>query len=95
MILPPSIELIDEDIFYGCPRLTSVFLPEKITLISVGAFQDTPKLELVTITAESPFIDIDAFDSESDDALIGIPGSYTEKYAEKKGLTFRAYEPGK
>ncbi len=95
VILPPSIELIDEDIFYGCPRLTSVFLPEKITLMSVGAFQDTPKLELVTITAESPFIDIDAFDSESDVALIGIPGSYTEKYAEKKGLTFRAYEPGK
>ena len=95
VILPPSIEVIDEDLFYGCPQLTSVFLPEKVTLIPFGAFQNTPKLESVTITAKKSFIDIDAFDSESGVTIIGIPGSYTEKYAEQKGLTFRAYEPGK
>ena len=93
MTLPSSVELIDEGIFYGCPRLTSVFLPEKVTLIPVDAFMKTPELKTVTITAEKPFIDMDAFETGSSVTLVGIPGSYTEKYAEQKGLAFEPYQP--
>lgn len=91
--LPSSVELIDEGIFYGCPRLTSVFLPEKVTLIPVDAFMKTPELKTVTITAKKPFIDMDAFETGSSVTLVGIPGSYTEKYAEQKGLAFEPYQP--
>lgn len=92
VLLKDTLEEIGEGVFGGCSKLETVNLPEKISLIPYGTFLETPNLKTVTIAALKPLIDIDAFDAESSVTLIGVPGSYTEKYAEQKGFNFQPLE---
>ena len=92
VLLKDALEEIGEGVFGGCSKLETVNLPEKISLIPYGTFLETPNLKTVTIEALKPLIDIDAFDAESSVTLIGVPGSYTEKYAEQKGFNFQPLE---
>ena len=70
---------------------TKVIIEPGVTYIGREAFYCCKKLKTVTIAAEKVLIDKDAFDSGVDLTLIGVPGSYTETYAEHKGFTFQEY----
>ncbi len=76
--------------FYSCVKLESVFLPETITKIGEDTFRMCPRLKNVTITAENPDIHIKAFNENSRVTIIGVPGSYSEKYAQALNLKFEA-----
>lgn len=91
--LPDSVTEIGNGIFFGCTQLESVFLPAGIDLVPIAAFTRTENLKQVTVAAGKVLIDVEAFDDESNITLYGVPGSYTEKYAAQKGLSFASYEP--
>ena len=91
VVLPVSVESIEAGAFSGCENLETIFLPKGIEMIPQDVLRGTPNLKTVTIAAEKVLIDKDAFDSGVDLTLIGVPGSYTETYAEHKGFTFQEY----
>lgn len=92
LTLPESLNSLAPNVFNGCEQLESVIFPKTLDLIPMGTFTNTPALKSVTIPAEKILIDIDAFDADSGVTLIGVVGSYTEKYAQQKNLEFRATE---
>lgn len=92
VVLPVSVESIEAGAFSGCENLETIFLPKGIEMIPQDVLRGTPNLKTVTIAAEKVLIDKDAFDSGVDLTLIGVPGSYTETYAEHKGFTFQEYK---
>ena len=91
VVLPDSVEIIEAAAFSGCEKLETIFLPKGIEMIPQDVLRGTPNLKTVTIAAEKVLIDKDAFDSGVDLTIIGVPGSYTETYAEHKGFTFQEY----
>ncbi len=91
LTLPESFNTLNTNVFNGCEQLESVIFPEALTFLPIGTFTNTPALKSVTIPAQKVLIDIDAFDADSGVTLIGVPGSYTEKYAQQKNLGFQAY----
>lgn len=91
VVLPESVTSIGNDAFYGCDSLQTAVLPKSVTLLPQGIFQQTQSLQSVTIMAEKVFIDSESFDPGADLTLIGIPGSYTEKYAKTMGFEFIPY----
>ena len=91
LTLPESVNTLAPNVFNGCEQLESVVFPEALTFIPMGTFTNTPVLKSVTIPAQKVLIDIDALDADSGVTLIGVPGSYTEKYAKQRNLGFQAY----
>ena len=89
--LPDSVKKLGYGCLYGCNKLTDVVLSPGIRTIATDTFHNCARLKTVTIPAEDIDINVDAFNSNAKITLIGIPGSYTEKYARAKGLGFEAY----
>lgn len=90
MTIPDSVIDLGVGVFFGCEQLRSVHLPESIELIPENTFRNTPNLQTVTIAANKVLIDLSAFDAESNVTLIGVPGSYTETYSKRMGLSFES-----
>ena len=89
--LPDTVRKLGSGAFYSCIKLQSVFLPESVTKIGEDTFHMCPRLKTLTILAENPDIHFDAINEDSKVTVIGVPGSYTEKYAQGLNLTFEAY----
>ena len=89
--LPDTVKKLGYGSFYSCVKLESVFLPETVTKIGEDTFRMCPRLKSVTITAENPDINIKAFNENAKVTIIGVPGSYSEKYAQALNLKFEAY----
>lgn len=91
-VLPDSVRKLGYGAFNGCNRLTTVILSPNITRIDENTFQSTVRLESVTIPSADIEIDIKAFDDGKKVTIIGVPGSYAEKYAKAMGFTFEVLE---
>ena len=92
MTLPDTFEALDYGAFYGNDELETVILPASVDWIGENTFRMCPKLVSVTMPAPEPEINANAFEPDTDVTIIGIPGSYTEKYAKGMGLKFKAYQ---
>ena len=90
--LPESVNSLDYGAFYSNLNLTTAVLPVGVASLGENTFRGCVRLKSVTISAPDPEIDINAFDQNSGVTLIGIPGSYTEKYCRATGLTFEEYQ---
>ena len=119
MVLPESLSILGERVFYGCTALTEINFPDnlreisgwtfahtgltKVTLpdtvkkLGYGSFYSCVKLESVflpeTITkiGEDTFRMCPRLKSVTKVTIIGVPGSYSEKYAQALNLKFEAY----
>ena len=90
--LPDSVKKLGYGAFYGCSHLKEVVLSPYIWMLGENTFHNCATLKRVTIPAEDITINIEAFESNKKVTLVGVPGSYTEKYAKAKGLQFEAYK---
>ena len=91
VILPEGMKSLGYGAFYSNLKLENVFIPERVTDIGENTFHLCPVLKSVTLLASEIKIHLEAFDHDSGVTIIGIPGSYSEKYARAAGLTFEAY----
>ena len=89
--LPDSVKKLGYGAFYGCTHLQEVELTPYIKMLGENTFHSCVTLKRVVIPAEEITINIEAFESDKKVTLVGVPGSYTEKYAKAKGLLFEAY----
>ena len=89
-VLPDSLRELGYGAFYSCLRLETVVTPEQVAAIGEDSFRGCARLKQVTILAPDPEIHNNAFAHDSGVTLIGVPGSYTEKYARAFGLKFEA-----
>ena len=90
--LPDTLQYLDYGAFYSNEDLVTVVLPATVDTIGENTFRMCPKLVSVTMPAQNPSIDAKAFEPETNVTIIGIPGSYSEKYAKGMGLKFEAYQ---
>ena len=78
IILPESLEKIDERAFYMCTRLRSVKIPDGATEIGKGAFAHCERLSRVVLPATLTKLDIQAFHMCFSLKEITIPDSLSE-----------------
>ena len=90
MDFPDTFTDLDYGAFYGCTELESVVLPPAVDYLGENTFRWCDKLKSVTIAAPEPEINAKAFEPNTDVTIIGVAGSYTEKYAKGMGLAFQA-----
>ena len=92
VVFSEKLKKFEYGAFYGCSNLRTVVLSSKIKSIGEDTFGWCSKLESVTIPSESVTIHNKAFhDNNSKTTLIGVKGSYTEKYAKAYNLPFEEY----
>ena len=89
--LPDGVKSLGYGAFYSNLKLESAVIPERVTDIGENTFHLCPTLKSVTLLAPEIKIHLDAFDHDSAVTIIGIPGSYSEKYARAAGLSFEPY----
>ena len=87
-VLPSTMKKLGYGTFYNCSKLTDVVLPAGVRSIGEDTFHKCIRLKSVTIPAEEIEIHLDAFESGSKTTIIGVPGSYAEKYANAMGMPF-------
>ena len=87
---PDTFADLDYGAFYGCNNLESVVLSPSVDYLGENTFRMCGKLKSVTIPAAEVEINANAFEAKTDVTLIGVAGSYTEKYAKGMGLKFQA-----
>ncbi len=92
VVLPDSLKTLEYGAFYSSLHLESVVVPTQVTQIGENTFRKCARLKTVTFLAADLDIHLNAFEHDSGVTLIGIPGSYAEKYARAAGLTFEAYQ---
>ncbi len=88
---PETFMVLDYGMFYGCSSLETVTLSSAIDYLDENTFRGCDNLKKVVIPCATVDIDIKAFEAESGVVLVGVKGSYTEKYAKAMGLTFQEY----
>ena len=89
-VLPESLTELGYGAFYSCLKLETVVVPESVTALGEDTFRECARLRSVTILAPEPSIHDKAFSPNSKVTIIGVPGSYAEKYARAFGLNFES-----
>lgn len=87
--LPAALKTIDTEAFVGC-IMTSVVVPEGCKSIGNRAFADSENLRRVQIPESVTSIADDAFEGSTNLRIVAPAGSYAERYAEEKEITFIA-----
>ena len=88
MEFPDTFESLDYGAFYSCENLERVVLSPSVDHLGENTFRLCGNLKSVTMPAEQVEINAKAFDANTDVKIIGVAGSYAEKYAKGMGLTF-------
>lgn len=78
VVLPSSLQSIDDRLFQGCTSLTSVVIPEGVQSIGDESFADCTSLTTVTIPDGVVSIGEEAFADCKNIELVVIPSSVTE-----------------
>ena len=89
--LPDSVTKLGYGAFYGCTKLTKVVLSPNIVKLDENTFSNCARLKTVTIPSADIKIDYEAFNEGKAVTIIGVPGSFSEKYAQAMNLKFEAY----
>ena len=87
MVLPESLEEIDEEAFAEMPVMY-VKCPETLKKIGARAFTGCTSLREIYIPENTTSIAADAFEGCEDLVILGVSGSYAEFYAQKHGYKF-------
>lgn len=90
IVFPETFENLDYGAFYGSD-LQNCVLSSKVDWLGENTFRMCSDLNSVTIPAAEVEINAKAFEANTDVTIIGVPGSYTEKYAKGMNLKFEAY----
>ncbi len=90
--LPDSVKKLGYGAFYACSKLTEAVLSTNIVKLDENTFSNCVRLKSVTIPSPDITIDVAAFDEGKSVTIIGVPGSYAEKYAKAMSLGFEPYE---
>ena len=90
IVFPETFENLDYGAFYGSD-LQNCVLSSKVDWLGENTFRMCSDLKSVTIPAAEIEINAKAFEAGTDVTIIGVPGSYTEKYAKGMNLKFEAY----
>lgn len=90
MVFPETFTDLDYGVFYSCADLETVVLPPAVDYLGENTFRYCESLKTVTISAPEPDINAKAFEPNTNVTIIGVAGSYTEKYAKGMGLAFQA-----
>lgn len=91
-ILPDSVKKLGYGAFYGCSKLTECVLSPNVVKLDENTFSNCVRLKSVTIPSGDITIDVKAFDEGKDVTIIGMAGSFAEKYAKAMNLKFEAYD---
>lgn len=91
--LPGDLQELGHSVFYDCKNLKSLVVPSGVHKIDSDTFRYCSALESVTIQSPDIQISAEAFSPENDVTLIGVKGSYTEKYAKGMDMKFEEYKP--
>jgi hypothetical protein len=75
--IPNSLRLIDEQVFYGCEKLSSIHIPTSVTLIGNRAFQQCDGLTSIEIPDSISSIGRLAFEKCRGLTSIAMPNSVT------------------
>jgi len=87
--IPNSVISIEDDAFGGCKNLKSVAIPNSVISIGEMAFCRCENLKSVIIPGSVTTIGEDVFwGCTKLESLIGVPGSYAEKWAEENNIPF-------
>lgn len=92
VIFPDTVTYIGNGVLYSCNNLETVVVSRSVTEIEYDSFRSNSKLKSITIPAGVLTIDIDALRNSEQATIIGVKGSYAEKYAKGKGMTFQEYD---
>lgn len=92
IVFPENFEYLGYGMFYSCSNLETVVLTDKIKKIDENTFRSGSSLISVTIPSAEIEINTKAFEPDTDVTLIGVPGSFTEKYAKAMNLKFEEYQ---
>ena len=90
-VFPEGFDTLGYGTFYGSRNLETVVLPEGVNSIGENTFRGCSKLQSVTIPSDEIKIDIKGFEENSKVTILGVPGSYAEKYAKAIGIGFEEY----
>ena len=90
-VFPDGFDSLGYGTFYGSSKLETVILPEGVDSIGENTFRGCSKLQSVTIPCADIEINIKGFEENSKVTIIGVPGSYAEKYAKAIGIGFEEY----
>ncbi|MBO6092806.1 MAG: leucine-rich repeat protein [Oscillospiraceae bacterium] len=88
---PEGFDTLGYGTFYGSSNLETVVLPEGVDSIGENTFRGCSKLRSVTIPSADLEINIKGFEENSKVTILGVPGSYAEKYAKAIGIGFEEY----
>lgn len=77
VILPKTLQEIEEAAFWGCSSLTSIVVPDGVKTIGQNAFYDCPKLATIVLPDSLISIGDRAFD-DSEITSIRFPNSITQ-----------------
>ena len=90
-VFPDGFDSLGYGTFYSSSKLETVILPEGVDSIGENTFRGCSKLQSVTIPCADIEINIKGFEENSKVTIIGVPGSYAEKYAKAIGIGFEEY----
>ncbi len=91
VVFPEGFDTLGYGTFYGSRNLETVVLPKGVDSIGENTFRGCSKLQNVTIPSTEIEIDIKGFEENSKVTILGVPGSYAEKYAKAIGIGFEEY----
>ena len=71
--VPDGVEVIAEEAFYGCTRLTSLILPDSLNTIEAYAFHGCTNLSSITAGANFAFADGALFSADKTELIVLLP----------------------
>lgn len=77
IVLPSSIEKIDEDAFHGCDRLVSINLPERVNYLGKRCFINCSSLSSIDLPSNITYIGSNCFERCYKLSRISIPSQIT------------------
>ena len=75
VIIPDTVEIIDDGAFFHCANLTSIHLPDSVNEIGIGAFEECVNLYEITIPHNLTKIEYDCFRGCSELINVFLPAS--------------------
>lgn len=91
--IPGNVKRIGERAFADCVFLEDVVIQDGVEVIAAGAFSGCKALTAITIPKTVVYIESRAFEMCDNIVIIGLKGSYAEKYATQNGISFDGRTP--
>lgn len=91
VVFPDTVTYIGNGVLCNCDNLETVVVSRGVTEIDYDTFRSNANLKSITIPASVTSINIDALRNSEQAIIIGVKGSYAEKYAMGMAMKFQEY----